>query len=262
MDLVLIEENTRVKTFDFRMKTSNDSMTGRIRIPKGEGPFRTGLLTVGIETGKDVIEMIEGPDDVILMGVDYPWEGEWDFKGWRAWSTTIRLRSMAFRTVPLLLNCLDWLFTQKEVNKNEVIVVAVSFGAFTGIPAAVIDRRVKQLVVVQGGGDLSKVISQNAENWGTSLSPWFAGWIGSLLLAPFEPTLYIPHLAPRPLLMINSKGDTFFPEKSAKILLESARQPKELIWHRTKHIMPGEREVIKELTNIVVKKLYGHSVSH
>lgn len=262
MEVIPVDENARTRTFDFVMKTTTDSMAGRIRMPKGEGPFRTGLLTVGIETGKDVIEMIEGPDNVILMAVDYPWEGEWDFKGGRAWSTTIRLRSMAFRTVPLLLNCLDWLFTQKEVNKNEVIVVAVSFGAFTGIPAAVIDRRVKQLVVVQGGGNLSKVISQNAEQWGTSLSPWFAGWIGSLLLAPFEPTRYIPHLAPRPLLMINSKGDTFFPEESAEILLESALQPKELIWHRTKHIMPGEREIIKELTNIVVKKLYGHSVSH
>jgi pimeloyl-ACP methyl ester carboxylesterase len=228
-----------------------------MRIPNGEGPFRTALLTVGIETGKDAIEMIEGHDSVLLMAVDYPFEGVWDFSGWNSVGTVFRLRSMAFRTVPLLLNCMDWLFTQKEVDRNEVLVVAVSFGTFTGVPAAVIDERVKQLVVVQGGGGLATVISSNAERWGTPVPGWLAGWLGSAILDAFEPVKYISHLSPRPLLMVNGVGDTFFPKESADRLFESADDPKEIYWHHTDHIMPGEHEVIKELTGIVVKKLYG-----
>jgi len=257
MTLLPVEESAKTRVFDFQLKTSTDSMTGRIRMPKGRGPHRTGLLAVGIETGKDVVAMIEGHDDVMLMAVDYPFEGEWEFRGWKGLSTTVSLRAMGFRTVPLLLNCLDWLFQQKEVDRNEVIMVAVSFGSFTGIPAAVIDARVKQLVVVQGGGNLSTVIAQNAKRWGTSLPGWLAGWIGNAILSPFEPTRYAPHLSPRPLLMVSGKGDTFFPPRSTHDLFDSAREPKELVWHTTEHIMPGEKELIKELTNVVVRKLYG-----
>jgi len=257
MTLLPVEESATTRVFDFRLKTSTDSMTGRIRMPKGKGPFRTGLLAVGIETGKDVIAMIEGHDDVMLMAVDYPFEGEWEFRGWKGLSTTVSLRTMGFRTVPLLLSCLDWLFQQEDVDPSEVIMVAVSFGSFTAIPAAVIDTRVKQLVVVQGGGNLSGVISQNAKRWGTSLPGWLAGWIGNAILSPFEPNKYIPHLSPRPLLMVSGRGDTFFPPHSAEALFENAREPKELVWHKTEHIMPGEKELIKELTNVVVNKLYG-----
>lgn len=258
MNLIYVSESEQSRTFDFQMYTTrNDSMTGRIRIPKGEGPFRAALLAVGIETGKDVIGLIEGEEDVLLMAADYPFEGDWDFSGWGALGTTVRLRTMAVRTVPLLLLCLDWLFQQDIVDKNEVLVVSVSFGTFTGIPAAVIDTRVKQLVVVQGGGSIATVISRNARRWGAPLPGWLAGWLGSVILSPFEPTKYIPHLAPRPLLMLNGVGDTFFPQEAADALFEAAEEPKEIVWHRTAHIMPDERELIEELTRIVVKKLYG-----
>ncbi len=258
MQLTFIEEGATTRTFDFLLhSTKEDSISGRIRIPKAQGSFPAALLCVGIETGKEVIAMIEGHDSVLLMAVDYPFEGEWDFRGWAAVGTTFRLRTMAFRAIPLLLNCLDWLLQQQEVDANDVTVVAVSFGVFTGVPAAVIDQRVKQLVVVQAGGNLSAVIASNAERLGAPVPSWLAGFLGSAILAPFEPNKYVPSLSPRFLFMINSEGDKLFPKESAESLYENARQPKELIWHRSKHVAPGEKELIRELTNIVVKRLYG-----
>ncbi|HEX9614554.1 MAG TPA: hypothetical protein VGA55_03580 [Bacteroidota bacterium] len=200
--------------------------------------------------------MIEGQDSVILMAADYPFEGDWDFRGWAAVGTTFELRSTGYRTVPLLLNCLDWLFSQKEVNPDDVTVVSVSFGAFTGIPAAVLDQRVKQLVVVQAGGDLSGVIAHNSERWGVAFPAWLAGWLGGGILAAFEPTKYIRHLAPRKLIMINGEGDSFFTRESAEELYQSASEPKEIIWHKSTHVMPGEKELIKELTNTVAERIY------
>jgi len=257
MELLFVQETAATRTFDFRMvSTTDDSLHGRIRMPKGSGPFPAALLCVGLETGREVIEMIEGQDSVMLMAADYPFEGEWNFRGWAAVGTTFELRSAGYRTVPLLLNCLDWLFGQTAVDKNDVTVVAVSFGAFTGIPAAVLDERVKQLVVVQAGGNLSGVIAHNSERWGVAMPSWLAGWLGGGILAAFEPTKYIRHLAPRRLIMINGEGDSFFTRESAGALYEAAGEPKEIIWHKSRHVMPGEKELIRELTNIVVERIY------
>ncbi len=259
MDLVLREKSLITQTFDFHLRsTNNDSLAGRIRVPSGKGPFPAALLCVGIETGKDVIEMIDGQENVILVAADYPFEGEWDFKGWNAVGTTFDLRSTGFRTIPLLLTCLDWMFRQEIVDQQDVTVVAVSFGAFTGIPAAVIDGRVKQLVVVQAGGDLSGVIAHNSKKWGVSAPGWLAGWLGGGILAAFEPNKYIPHLFPRRLLVVSGEGDSFFPPFSIESLLDHARNPKEHIVHSSGHVAPGERELIKELTNIVVRRIYGN----
>ncbi len=258
MNLEYVGETVRTRTFDFQLfSTSGDSLSGRIRMPKGEGPFPAALLWVGIETGKEVIDMIEGQDSVVLVAADYPFEGSWDFGGFAAVGTTFELRSMGFRTVPLLLTCLDWMFGQKEIERGDVTVVAVSFGAFTAIPAAVIDKRVKQLVVVQAGGNLSGVLAHNSERWGVAIPSWLAGWLGGGILAAFEPNKFIPHLAPRKVLIVSGEGDSFFPRFSAESLLEHAEDPKEMIWHRSKHVAPGEKELIKELTNIVVGRIYG-----
>lgn len=257
VQLKRVEENLVTETLEFVLRsTKHDSLTGRLRRPKGEGPFPVALLTVGIETGKDVIAMIEGQDSVFIVAIDYPFEGEWNFEGWAAVGTTFRLRSMGFRTVPLLLNLIDWIFTLKDADRSDVSVIAVSFGVFTGIPAAVIDQRVCRLVVVQGGGNLSGVLAHNSERWGVTIPSWLAGWLGGAILAPFEPNKYVPHLSPRPLLIISGEGDTFFPPESARSLYEHAREPKEIFWHQSHHVAPGEKELIKELTNIVARRLY------
>ncbi len=257
MTFVLAEQSSLTQTFDFLLRSSkDDSLSGRVRIPRGKGPFPAALLCVGIETGKEVIRMIEGQDSVVLFAADYPFEGSWDFEGWKALGTTFELRSMGFRTVPLLLNCLDWMFGQENIDKNDVTVVAVSFGVFTGVPVAVIEKRVKQLVVVQAGGDLSGVLAHNSRRWGTSIPSWLAGWLGGGILAAFEPNKYIPHLTPRTLIVVSSVDDSFFPFSSVQSLLDHAREPKEHMIHRSGHVAPGDRELIRELTNVVVRKIY------
>jgi len=258
MHLTLVASGGHTKTYDFRLTASaGDCMTGRIRVPAGGGRYRTALLTVGIETGREAIGLIQGQEDVVFMAVDYPFEGSWDFSGLAAFRTLARLRPMAARTVPLLLHCLDWLFQQPFVDPAEVNVIAVSFGSFTGIPVAVIDERVKQLAVVQGGGGISTIIAHNMKRWGATFSNAVSGWLGGVLLAPFAPTRYIAHLSPRRLVMINGEGDAFFPQASAEALYGAAGEPKEIVWHRTAHVMPEEQQLVNELVREVALRLYG-----
>lgn len=246
-------------TQDFVLINSNaDTVHGRIRLPRTDrGRFPVAFLVVGIETGKDVVQMIEGHDSVIVVGIDYPFKGPYDFGGWNAVKTLVALRKTGFITVPNILLCLDWLFTHARVDTTDVTLIAVSFGVFSAVPAAVADERVRRLAVVQAGGDLSKIIAASSQRLDVPLPSWLAGWLGSWVLAPFEPNRYIGGLAPRPVLLVSGETDAFFPPASVKSLFEHASEPKEWIQHKSGHVMPGEREHIMELTNIVAERLYG-----
>lgn len=260
-----VESSATTRTQDFSLiNDRGDTVRGSLRLPRTEGGrFPVAFLVVGIETGKEVVTMIEGYDSVIVVGVDYPFEGSvngagpYDFAGWNAVKTVFALRETGFKTVPQLLLCLDWLFSHPRVDTTDVSVVAVSFGVFTAILAAVIEKRVARLVVVQAGGNLSHVIAANSRRLEVPVPAWLAGWLGASILAPFEPNRYIGAIAPRPVLIVSGKSDTFFPQASVESLFHHAGEPREWIRHPSEHVMPGERELILELTDIVAQRLYG-----
>lgn len=56
--------------------------------------------------------------------------------------------------------------------------------------------------------------------------------------------------------MVNSPGDQLFPDESARCLYNHAGDPKEMIWHQSTHVMPGTQDIIDDLTEIVLEKLY------
>ncbi len=219
--------------------------------------YPLAFLVVGIETGKDVVELIEGHDDVVVFGMDYPFEGEFDLSGWGSFGTAFSLRRMAHRTVRNVHLALDWLTHLPEVDTADVTMIAVSFGVFTGVPAAAADTRVKRLAVVQGGGRIDDVIAANAERLGIPLPGWLAGKIGQGILSPFEPNDHVGGFAPRPFILVSGESDRFFPAESVQSLYEAAGEPKEWIRHESPHVMPDERELILELAKILAEKLYG-----
>lgn len=244
-------------TQDFVLTNNrNDTIVGRIRVPRADGKFPAVILVAGVETGKDVVGMIEGHKDVIIVGIDYSLTVSYDVSRWSAIRTAFALRKTGFRMVPRVLLCLDWIFAHPLVDTSDVTLVAVSFGVFAGVPAAVADPRLKRLVVVQSGGDLYTIVAASSKSLRIPLPSWFAGWIGSWILAPFEPNRYIGAFAPRPLLIVSGESDAFFPRSSVQSLYEHAGEPKEWIQHEIGHVMPGERELILELTRIVADRLY------
>lgn len=256
--LTAIDSSSSTITYDVCLiSDERDTIHGRIRFPHERAKvYPVAFLIVGIETGKDVVEMISGYDEVIVFGMDYKFPGEMDFSGWKGFSTAMLLRRTGFETVPRILLCLDWLSSVPQADTTDLTVIAVSFGVFTAVPAAVIDSRVDRLVIVQAGGDLYSVLTANAERLGFSLPHWLAGWLGTIILAPFEPNDYIGNFSPRPLLIVSGESDVLFPRSSVQSLYEHGKEPKEWIKHKSSHIAPDERELILELTKIVGEKLY------
>jgi hypothetical protein len=261
----LVSAKTKEVARDSLSQTSDFTLTGskglvvqgRLRVPvRGKPPYPAVLVVPGIETGQLVIELLDEGPEVIVMAIRYPYNGEPNFSGLKAVSTLLEMRETGMKTVPSLLLALDYLVHIPEVDTNDVAVATVSFGTFVGVPAAVLHPRVKRLIVVQGGGNIASVVAANAHRLEMPLPPSVSGWIGQLFLFPFEPDRYIADFSPRRLLMVSSPGDLLFPDESAKSLFDHAREPKEIIWHTSKHVMPGELDIIKELTDIVVEKVY------
>jgi hypothetical protein len=232
-------------------------VSGRVRFPVEQTRRLPAVLVAsGIETGHLVVELLDERPAVIVMAIRYPSHREPDFSGWNSVQTLLDLRKTGMKTVPSLLLALDYLYQHPRVDTNDIAVATVSFGTFVGVPAAALHPAVRRLIVVQGGGDIASIIAANAERLQMPLPARISGWIGGLFLSPFEPNRYIGDFSPRPLLMVNSPGDLLFPDESARSLYEHAGEPKEIVWHKSTHVMPGAEEIIGELTKIVVEKVY------
>jgi hypothetical protein len=239
------------------ISSKNDTIRARVRRPLNRDiKYPAAFLVVGIETGREVVDMIEGYDSVIAFSIDYPYGGTMDFSGWKGLTTLLALRSVGFHSVDHIGTSLDWLSSLPEIDTNNISVITVSFGVFTGVPASVMDGRVDRLVVVQAGGDLETIIAANAERLRASVPPWVAGFVGGRILAPFEPNKYIGRFSPRPVLIVSGESDQLFPSSSIQSLYDHAREPKEWIRYRSGHVDPSMEKLIVELAAIVGNKLY------
>lgn len=128
------------------------------------------FLVAALETGRTVVDLIPRYDDLIVVSLDYPISVESITLG-NALQEISALRQGGAQTVAGILLTLDWLLTLPVVDVKDVTLIAVSFGVFTAIPAPAVDTRITRLVILQGGGDLSRVISANAARLGLPLPP-------------------------------------------------------------------------------------------
>lgn len=259
------EETVRVDgttaMIDFLLHGKNGrTVRGRLRIPRvGSPPYPLAYLTVGLETGKNVVGMIEGYDSLIVAAIDYPFDSSLDFSGLGGFLKLFKARKSAAESIYSSLLCLQWLLEKPIVDTQNVSMIAVSFGVFTAVPVAVIEQRFSRLVVIEAGGNLGRIIKTNAKKSGTFVPSWFAGWLGGLVLGRYDPIHYINDFAPRPVLIVGSAADEFFPKESIESLYNAARKPKEIIWHERAHVMPYQQDRIRELTRLVAQKLYGNT---
>ncbi|MGH8103682.1 MAG: alpha/beta hydrolase family protein [bacterium] len=203
---------------------------GRLRAPKKEGAYPVAFVVAAYESGSQAIDIIEGCDDLAIVSIDYPIKDH-SFSLTHLISDISDLRQEGIETVASILLTLDWLSMHPlSVDSSNITIVTVSFGTFTGIPAAALDPRASRLAVIQGGGDLSRVIAANSRRLGLPLPPRFMGWLSRRLLPEFEPNDYIGQVSPRPVVIFGAEDDAYFPEETTLSLYDHAGEPKEIVW--------------------------------
>lgn len=226
-----------------------------LRIPAHRQPSPVMILLGGLNTGREVINIVgetELTGNFVYMSMDYPYEGKKkNVPALEFFRAIPSIRKAAFNAVGAVLTMIDYLETLPEVNKEQIFVTGVSFGAYFAIASGALDTaRIKAVASLYGGGDMSMLIAENIQ-WGPGFLRKSAGFLAELLMLPVEPLRYVDRISPRHFLMVNGSEDEKIPRESVQKLFEKAQQPKELIWFETKHIQPTKSELTQELTEIV-----------
>ena len=228
---------------------------GYMKIPENnKDKLPVMLLLAGLFTGKDVVDLVEdmpGIEPVIILSIDYPYDGEKRIKWWQLLMALPKIRRAAMNCVRGLFMVLDMLEKREDVDPERIYLTGVSFGSFFGVAAAACDTRIKSVASLFGGGKIEKLAATNLP-FKIPVFNNFVGRLAKTIMYPLEPMHYIQYIAPRPLLVVGGESDELFPRECATALYEKAGEPKDLVWFQSDHPDPTNNELIQELTKEVI----------
>jgi dienelactone hydrolase len=156
--------------------------------------------------------------------------------------------------VPEVMLIADYLLQRKDVDPDRLFLVGYSFGALCVPSVAAVDPRFRAAAMVDGGGDLGRLVRFGLKSSYDGVSARLAGWIAGRLLAPVEPLRYVARIAPRPFVMINSSADELIPRECVLELFGAAREPKRLGWLDAGHVGPGDPELLRRTAKKLIRE--------
>lgn len=241
------------------VSTSNLKVQITIRIPeKLNSPLPVALLLGGVGTGRDACAVLPKIDNTVCVSMSYPYAGGKSIEGLDFFYNIREIQQTVKDTPPALMLVLDYILSQPFSDGKQVELIGVSFGAyFVSIPAA-LDKRVTRLWIAHGAAEpIQAMIHYSERDSGTNypkrLLAYLIGYaIGSQYV---DPGKWVSRVAPRPVMLINAENDRTFSKSSVLALHKAAKQPKQIFWTRGEHVTPGRREVVDQLSNIIVKRI-------
>jgi dipeptidyl aminopeptidase/acylaminoacyl peptidase len=123
----------------------------------------------------------------------------------------------------------DWLIKRDEIDPDRVGVLGQSMGAYIVTQAAVLDRRLRAVVLEASPSDVVVMNRLATARWGV-LSQWPTYWAlrASGMPLDMRPRDVIGSIAPRPVLLIGGRLDDLVRPFMVQELYDAAREPKEL----------------------------------
>lgn len=206
------------------------------------------LMVGGFRTGRRAVDAPRETADLVLASIEYPYEGpREDLTAWQWVRHFPAMRRAALETPPALLLAAQYLYAREDVDRGRVTMIGVSLGVPFAVASAATDRRLAGAALLFGGGDIDRLVSHAyahvADPRVVKAMAVALDWV----LAPLEPLDYAGEIAPRPLLMVNARGDEFIPDESVLALYRRARKPKRLVWIDTAHVRGSEEAVVERL---------------
>ncbi len=207
------------------------------------------IILGGIETGSRSIQLINTNSNLMLVGVDYAYKGKTRYSNLEFLFDLPIISAAIAESFGAVLLTTGFIHTFPEVDTNRVVMIGSSFGVPYSVIATALDSRIDGLVNTHGGGHLVDMVLQQIPDDLQYLSPFL--WpVAAYLLAPYEPLNYIHLVSPRPFLLINATRDERIPYDSMIALFQMAREPKDIVWMDSKHILPSRKELINNILNV------------
>src|SRR5579862_2385454 len=206
------------QSFDFRSE-AEVRVPGWWIKPKGETAALPTIVYVS-EHGKDSVA--EDPSDMASValkgfavcaidlrgiGVTYPrspkggplfYRGEHSDSGY-AWAGLTIGKPVLGQRVWDILCCLDYLETRQDVDMSRLHLIGIGGGAIASLMAAVLDDRLKSIVLNRGLADFRSVVE--SEDYSIALA-----WLVFGILREFDLPDLAAALAPRACLLLNPTG--------------------------------------------------------
>jgi fermentation-respiration switch protein FrsA (DUF1100 family) len=228
---------------------------GFIRVPAEDGTLHPAFLILGgLRTGRKTLDYISGTKNIVLLALDYPYEGEKNRMGtWEFIGSVPRIRRAVLDTAPAAMLAVDYLLERNDVDPARIIVIGGSLGTFFVPAHAAIDGRTAAAVMIYGAGDVQHLLRASGEIPRLLSRP--AGWLGAVLLSPVEPLRYVGDISPRPLLMINGSEDRRIPERCSRLLHEAANEPKTVKWIDAAHVSIQENQFHRLISDVMIEWL-------
>lgn len=154
-----------------------------------------------------------------------------------------RLRDSTIQTVIDYRRAIDYLETRPEIDSKRISLIGVSMGAMMGAILAAVDTRVQCPMLLVGGADRGLVGRLSEHTPWKQLrkeNPKVNFDEVSRVLAPADPLNFVDKISPRPVLMINGKADDYMPAQASKLLHETAKEPKMVLWMESGHALPTQ----------------------
>ena len=221
-------------------------------------PLPVALLLGGVGTGRTACHVIPKIKHAICVSISYPYQGSKNIEGLGFIYNLRNLQQVVKDTPPAMMLALDYVLSQPYSDADQVELLGVSFGAyFISIPA-VLDSRVTRVWVAHGAAEPINVMIHNYyhasdRNFINKLLTHLFGYaIGSQHV---DPEKWVGRISPRPVIILNAENDKTFPDSSVTALHKAARQPKEIIWTKGVHVTPGRKEIVEQISDIVLNRM-------
>ena len=231
----------------------------RVLRPEGEHkPLPLLVLVAGHRTGRDAVDLLGAPGPYVVAALDYPYDGPERPRGLRQSIAAIPAARRAMADTPAAaLMAIDWLAARPWVDSSRMELLGVSLGSpFAGVIGA-LEPRIRRVWFIHGGADLHAWLGHNLQE--RIRSDAFRRPIAWLAYAlahgpSLESELWVPRIAPRPVVVIGAREDKRLPAELIERLHEAVPGPKELIWMEGGHV-DRRPEAVRQLLDLVRSRL-------
>jgi dienelactone hydrolase len=136
------------------------------------------------------------------------------------------------QTVIDLRRAVDYLHSRDDIQKSKIGFLGFSQGGMIGGTFIGVEPRIAVACLAIAGG--------NFVEWAKTAGFWKPEQARTVEVnaAITDPIHFIGRFGSRPLLMLNAKRDELIPRANAEALFNAARDPKEIIWYNSGHVLP------------------------
>jgi dienelactone hydrolase len=231
--VVKTEERPRPDAYLLHIEFTGPSgakVTGLYARPRKEGVYPCVLLLHGWTSRKEDMALWIGPEilasGMSFLALDAPNHGERARPNTRLdfvtmWPTTTTEGVRDYRMAML------WLLDRKDVDSRRIGLFGYSMGSMMGSVLTGLEPRI-QAAALCVGGDLfiHHIAELPADKRATAYT--------------LSPSLFISHVAPRPVLLLNGSKDETVKAEASGALYAAAKEPKQQRMFDSGHILPKE----------------------